>query len=475
VLRRVQPLVWVGGIAAVLWLLLPDGAPNYDTLYALLWGDELAHGQGPDYGTRPPTPHPLADVWGAVVSPLGSVGATTATTVLAYLALAVIGYLVYRLGALWFDRAIGALAALLVLTRAPFLSNGLRAFVDIPYVTLALGALLIESRRPRAGWPVLALLAVAGLLRPEAWLFSFAYLLYMLLERDPAASRWRPRLRREVGGRELAGLAALAAAAPVAWAIFDLATTGEPLYSFTATRDTVEILGRHTGPIELITYGPHQLVQATGEAGLLIAAVGIGLALAFLRGRAVVACVGLVLAAAAFALLACAGLAIISRYMLLGTALLCIFGAVALLGWRLLPREGTPWRRRWQLIAAALLVVFLATAPRQERDVAQVADVLAEEEKIGDDLRALADSGGFATTCRPISVPGVQAVPRLALWLDERPRAFVIAGEGERAAAGYFLAPASDEAALHYGSAQPPAGFRPAARNRSWRLYRRCD
>ena len=101
--------------------------------------------------------------------------------VVAYLSLGLVGYLVYRLGSLWFDRPIGAVAALIVLSRAPYLSNGLRAYVDLPYIALCLGALLIETRKPRAGWPVLALLALAGLLRPEAWLFSLAYLAYLLL------------------------------------------------------------------------------------------------------------------------------------------------------------------------------------------------------------------------------------------------------------------------------------------------------
>ena len=63
---------------------------------------------------------------------------------------------------------------------------------------------MIETRRPRAGWPVLALLALAGLLRPEAWLFSFAYLAYLVLsiladgrdESSPAAvSAHRRKLR----------------------------------------------------------------------------------------------------------------------------------------------------------------------------------------------------------------------------------------------------------------------------------------
>ena len=43
-----------------------------------------------------------------------------------------------------------------------------------------LGAVLVEVRRPRAGAPVLALLALAGLLRPEAWVFSGLYWLYIV-------------------------------------------------------------------------------------------------------------------------------------------------------------------------------------------------------------------------------------------------------------------------------------------------------
>jgi hypothetical protein len=349
VVRKVQPLLWVGAIAGALWLLIPSGAPNYDTLYALLWGNELAHGEGPDYGVQPPTPHPLGDAWGVIVAPLGAVGASTATTVVAYLALAATAYLVYRLGALWFDRPIGVVAALIVLTRAPFLSNGLRAFVDLPYIAMVLAALLIETRRPRAGWPVLVLLAFAGLLRPEAWLFSAVYLAYLLFERDPDPGPRKLRLRGDLKGWARARLAALAAAAPTIWACFDLITAGSPVYSFTATRSTVDSLGRHTGPVELIVYSPHQLVQAMGWAGLIASGVGIVLAVSLLRKRARIGFTAAVIAGVAFAVLACAGLAIISRYMMLGSALLCVFCATALLGWRLLPPSDS-WRRRWQLI-----------------------------------------------------------------------------------------------------------------------------
>ncbi|HET7486223.1 MAG TPA: hypothetical protein VFJ64_12730, partial [Solirubrobacterales bacterium] len=182
------PAAWVAAVTAALLLVFPTGFPNYDTIYALVWGRELAHGISPDYGAAlPPTPHPLADLLGMVTTPLGD-GAITVTMIVAYISLGLIGYLIYRLGSLWFDRPIGAIAALIVLTRAPYLSNGLRAYVDLPYIALSLGALLIETRKPRAGWPVLSLLALAGLLRPEAWLFSIAYVIYLALSPSEAST-----------------------------------------------------------------------------------------------------------------------------------------------------------------------------------------------------------------------------------------------------------------------------------------------
>ena len=132
-LRRLAvPAAWTAALAAALWAIFPFGFPNYDTVYLLVWGSELADGLSPDAGAPlAPTPHPLGELWGIAVSPLGD-GSADATMVVAYLALGAIGYLVYRLGALWFDRWIGVAAAAIVLTRAPFLSNGLRAYVDLP-------------------------------------------------------------------------------------------------------------------------------------------------------------------------------------------------------------------------------------------------------------------------------------------------------------------------------------------------------
>jgi hypothetical protein len=484
--RALILLAWVGGTAAALLIIFPVGFPNYDTIYALLWGREIAHGMSPDYGAAlPPTPHPLADLLGVVTTPLGE-GAITVTMVVAYLSLGLVAYLVYRLGALWFDGPIGVVAALIVLTRAPYLSNGLRAYVDLPYIALCLGALAIETRRPRAGWPVLALLALAGLLRPEAWLFSLAYLAYLALrvERasEPARESWRLRWRRERGTRELAGLAALAAAAPVGWAVFDWITAGDPTYSFSGTRDTVETLNRQTGPVDLVLYGPRRLGEVLQWPGAVGAVGGVVLCLAFLRRRAAIGVAAAVLALAAFAILACAGLAVIPRYTMLAAAVLAVFCAAALLGWRLL-EPANPWRRRWQLFAFAVALMFAIWIPNQYDLDSRVDSDLSNQAEIESDLADLADSPAFAAACGPITVPNHRAIPRLAFRLDLKPSELVSSTEERPPRRGLFLKPASpfvvhnfilDPNEPGHVRTQVPPGFRLVTGNDSWLLYRKC-
>ncbi len=487
------PAAWVGGISAALLILFPTGFPNYDTIYALVWGRELAHGVSPDYGAAlPPTPHPLSDLLGMVTTPLGD-GAITVTMIVAYVSLALVGYLVYRLGSLWFDRPIGAVAAAIVLTRAPFLSNGLRAYVDVPYIVLVLAALVMETRKPRAGWPVLTLLALAGLLRPEAWLFSIAYWLWLALD-SPSLRRKLSYLsgkgsaakliwRGERSSRELAWLALLALAGPLCWVLFDGITTGNFLYSLTGTQETVETLKRHTGPVDLVLWGPRALGEVLQWPGMVGAAGGIVLAIAFLRQRAMLGFVAIVLALGAFALLAAAGLAIIARYTMLGGAILAIFVAVGLLGWRLLESDH-PWRKRWQVFAGAVALMFVLWLPNQWDLDSTVHEDLSDQGTIERDLSDLVDAGAFAKPlCGPIAVPNHRAIPRLAFNLDVKPTAIVSASEDGVPRRGYFLKPASPFV-IHNFILDPndptrfsltvPEGFQQVAANDSWVLFRRC-
>ena len=494
------PAAWVAAVTAVLLLVFPVGFPNYDTIYALVWGRELAHGMSPDVGSAlPPTPHPLTELIGLVTTPLGD-GAITVTMVLAYASLGLIGFFVYRLGAIWFDRWIGAVGAAIVLTRAPFLSNGLRAYIDLPYIALCLAALLVEAKRPRAGWPVLALLALAGLLRPEAWLFAGVYWLYLTLELRPQRSTgrehpymegkrpivkflgWEMGWRGERGTAGLVWLAALAVAGPVLWVLFDAITAGDPFYSWTGTKETVETLERQTGPVDLVLYGPRRLGEVLQWPGMVGAFGGLALGLAFLRRRSALGAVAVVLALGAFAILACGGLAILPRYTMLAAAILAIFAAVGLLGWRLL-EPGHPWRRRWQLFAGLVALMFVVWAPNQWDLDARVDTDLTNQARIEGDLTALVDEGAFEPLCGPVAVPNHRAVPRLAFGLDVRPTRIVSASEEAVPARGYFVAPA-DDFVIHNFILDPndptdfglevPAGFEEVTRNESWIVYRNC-
>ncbi|HEY3971277.1 MAG TPA: hypothetical protein VGL79_07740, partial [Solirubrobacteraceae bacterium] len=104
--------------AVALWLITGVGFVNYDTLYGLVWGQQLTRGETPEYGLPiAPTPHPLVELLGIPLAPLGASAATAITVALAFLALAACGWIVYRLGSVWFGRAAGILAALILLTR----------------------------------------------------------------------------------------------------------------------------------------------------------------------------------------------------------------------------------------------------------------------------------------------------------------------------------------------------------------------
>jgi hypothetical protein len=209
-------------VAVAVLVLYDQGLPNYDLAYALSWGAQIASGHAPSYGVPlPPTPHPLTNLLGMVLSPLGA-AATAGATLLGALAFGALGALAYAVGRELAGALTGVAAAALVVTRDSLLFWGSLDYLDIPYCALVLGAIFVELRGRRAP-VVLALLAVAGLLRPEAWLLSGAYLVWVW---------WRDGRRSPS-----AGLIALTAAAPVLWVAGDLVTTGRRLYSFTLTHE----------------------------------------------------------------------------------------------------------------------------------------------------------------------------------------------------------------------------------------------
>jgi hypothetical protein len=459
--RRGKAIAWTLVLGLVAWALAGRGLVNYDTLYALVWGRDLAHGALPDYDVSlAPTPHPLATLVGAILSVLGAQGSIDATIVLAFVFLGALAWVTYRLGSAWINPAAGALAAAIVLTRRPVLDFGSRAYVDVPYLTLVLGALLIETRRPRAGAPVLALLGLAGLIRPEAWLFSGAYLVWL----------W-------VGGVRDPRLWALAAAAPLLWALSDLIVTGDPLHSLTGTRDTAQRLDRITGLDEVPGTVPRRLGEILREPVLFGAAGGGLLALAFLRRRVALGAAAGVIAMVAFCVLAAAGLPILGRYLLAPAAILAIFCGAGAFGWAELPR-GHPWRRRWAWFGAITLVGLVVFIPPQIDRIDSLRSALRIQDGIQDDLHDLTPR----FPCTPVTVPNHRPVPLLALWLDVAPDRIAVAQE-RRPRRGTYVVPSSARVARRYildprdvdpRIPPPPPGFRPIGSNASWRAFADC-
>ena len=449
---RAAALVPLG--AALAYALIQAGFLNYDTAYALLWGGDLAHGRVPDTDIPlAPTAHPLATLLGVILTPFGDAGQPIWVAI-AFLALGAVGWLCFELASHWFGTAAGVVAAVLILTRIPLLSFGVRAYVDIPYVALALGAILAEARGPKPRL-TLSLLALAGLLRPEAWLLSLAYVAY----------------RRDIR------LLPLALSAPVLWALYDLALTGDPLHSLTDTRHGAEVLERTTGLTAVPTVAPRRLGEILRVDGLFAAAAGGLLVLAFMRGKARLPIAAGFASIAAFCVLAVAGLPILGRYLLLPAALLAIFAGAGAFGWTRLPRDH-PWRRRWAAIGAVAILLFAVFTPSQADRIHNLHDAMVTQRDILADLHDI--TGDF--TCRPVAVPNHRPVPHIALWTGIPPSQ-IVSAQLERPTRGVYVAPANRRVERNFTldphdpkrlTAQVPPGFTEAARNASWVVYARC-
>jgi hypothetical protein len=504
--RLATPAAIVVG-AVLLRAIAGVGFVNYDTLYALAWGGQLSRGSTPAYGVPiAPTPHPLVEILGVVLAPLGPHGVLEVTVALAFLALSACAWVVYALGARWFGRAAGALAALLLITRVPVLSYGVRAYIDVPYLLLVLGALLAEFRQPRAGWPVLALLLLAGLLRPEAWVFSGLYWLYLI-----AWPVWRGRAdgvswTHEHTPRQLAGLTLLAASAPLVWVLSDLLITGDPVWSLTNTQHTAEILDRVTGIANVPEYIPRRIGEILSPPVLAGAALGGVLSLWWLlaparsssgrpdggtaggaddrltraaAGTRVGATAGIV-AVVVFAAFATVGLPINTRYAFLAAAILCVFCGAGVFGWTLLDRDD-PRRRWWMAGGLIVLVGLIAYIPAQYHSARRELNKLAEQQHIEDDLVALVRDHEIGLECGPVEVPNHAPIPLLSLYLKTSP-VNVISAQVHQIEYGTYVDPASIEVEEDYVLDQKdphlpvsvPPGFSESATNRSWLIFKRC-
>ncbi|MDQ3934619.1 MAG: glycosyltransferase family 39 protein [Actinomycetota bacterium] len=476
--RRIGPVAAVLAIAFLARLAYGVGDIGYDASYAMLWGHELADGRMPDYDhPGSPTPHPLANLASVPVSLLGE-GAWEAMVAITFVALGALVWGAYRLGSEIFSPPVGALFALILGTRPLLVNETLEAFVDVPFLALIVWGAVLEVRRPRRGMAVLLLVAAAGLLRPEGWLFAGAYGLYLML-----GAGWRERLR-------VAGLVAIA---PVVWALTDLAVEGDPLFSLHGTQRIAEEVFRPRGLENAVTALP-EFLEAVLRTPLLVGGLaGIVLGMWLLYERSLIPAAITAVGMATFVALGIADLPLLSRYVLPSAIGLALFAALVLGG----PGHASGRLRTAWIAGGAVLAVLVALdVPATYDLIEQQRSLTGDRHALHDDLRELARAGpvrAAATACPPVVVEDARMLPHVAVALERDPTR--VHRRGRRAPRrGTFLRPRNAGVARLYqlGPARyvdrrlatartfqrrqlgAPPGFREVALNESWAVYSSC-
>jgi hypothetical protein len=369
--------------------------PNYDSYYSLIWGRELLHAHLPTFDVyRAPTEHPLALVFGAALALLGRGG--DRVMVLATMAsLVVLAMGMYRLGRAAFTPVVGLIAGALLLTRFDFPFLAARAYIDIPYLAFVVWAAALEVERPRRGMPVLVLLFLASLMRPEAWLIAGLYVLWIGW-RAP----WPDRIR----------YAAVAAAGPLIWVAVDTIATGHPLFSLTHTNGLAEELGRNQGLSQVPSATWNFLLSLDKLPVLLAAGLGLLIAIWLTPRRAIIPALLLVLGIATFFMVGVAGLSIINRYLLVPSLMIMVFAAVALGGWSMLRSGAVQWLWAGAAVAMVLGGAIYTTAHLKSRVFTENLTFRGDSHRA---LVALLDDPKVraALRCGPLSVPNHKLIP----------------------------------------------------------------
>lgn len=461
--RALQATLTVLAVALGLRLFYGPSYLNYDAIYSLLWAADVWNGFTPSYeGFISPTPHPLQTGVSMFALPLGDYG-DSAIVALVLLSFGWLIWLTYRLGARLFSSPVGVVAALLIFSRAAFHKNALVAYQDIPFVMFVVWAVLLEVERPRRGWPVLVLLGLAGLLRPEAWALAALYFIYLFSALGTSA-----RLRA----------AALASVGPVVWSLTDFLVTGNPLHSLQGTSDLAAQLDRPRS-IDVAPFWTAKFLGFTlREAAMIGVPTGMFFAWRHARRPGALPLFVTVLLCAIFISSTLVGLPLIARYVLTPAVLLSLFFGLAVFGWKLLEPEH-PERRIWQgaaVVVALLSAGFFVVQDRVlYRDLNERIDHIYS---IQHDIRVLAQApvvDQLADTCGRISTTDHRPVPYLRYWRGTEPGSVQSREDPDHPLRDLIMFPASPAIAQRFydkpPELTPPAGFKQVYFNNSWRIY----
>jgi hypothetical protein len=465
-LRRWLPAAaTIVGVAVAMRVVYDPWYMNYDARYALLWARDVAHGFNPDFlAFAAPTPHPLSTALSALALPFGTSGSEVVVW-LVMLGFGALVWLSYALGARLFNPWVGVVTALVVATRPAILRDTLLDYQDVWFEALIVGAAVLEAGRRRRGVPVLAVLALAGLLRPEAWVLSGVYWLYL----------WRGATPRQ---RAL--YAAIVASAPLLWALMDLIVTGDALHSLHGTADLARENDRRRGVGQV----PKWTVQYFAYTLRWPLAIGIPIGLAFSwrhrRREGMLPLAVVVAMTAVFAIGPIFGLPLIGRYIRTPAIFLAVFYGAAVASWLLL-RPGTRERRIWIGLAAVAAIASLAWLPSQVDMLRAIHTRSVREGALYSDLRALAEAPAVRSAvdrCGPITTTDHRPVPYLRWWLDGDPGSVRTTENHAARRSQLLLTPRRTFVPRWFyqqnitWAAQPrPAGWRTLHQNRSWRIY----
>jgi hypothetical protein len=458
--RLALPAGVIAGIAVLMHLVYGPWYLNYDARYALLWAGDLWNGERPDYGTPyAPTPHPLQTAVSFMVDPFPA--SDQLVTWIVLLSFGALVWLVYRLGAELFSPWAGIVAAAVVATRPALERDALLAYQDIPFAALIVAAVLLEARRPRRGVPVLAVLAVAGLLRPEAWFLSGLYVLYLW----PAMS-----------ARMRIAICAIAASAPAIWMLSDLLISHDALHSLHGTAALADEQDRRRH-VDQVPYWTAQYFGFTLREPILLG-LPIGLAFAWIhrRRRGALPIVVAVAMTAVFAIGPLFGLPLIGRYLRTPAILLTLFYGLAVCGWALLP-DGRD-RRRWLAAGMLALAFSVAVLPWHVGMLNGLHTRIAREGKLYGDLRALGEAPAVRASfekCPMLTAADHRPIPYLRYWLDGDPGSVNTLENDDRDLRTMLVVPRRTFYARRFYKENfppvPETNMRLVYENRSWRAY----
>ncbi|MET0551722.1 MAG: hypothetical protein ABW221_01715 [Vicinamibacteria bacterium] len=406
--RLLPPVATVVGVAVLLKLIYGPWYLNYDARYALLWARDALRGLSPEYKADfAPTPHPLETAASLLAVPFGQGGAVLMSWLI-LLAFGLLVWLTYRLGAELFHPAVGVVAALVVLSRPALERDALLGYQDTAFAVLIVLAVLLEARRPRRGEAVLALLAVAGLMRPEAWVLGGLYFLWMWPRADTA---------------QRARLLGLTVLAPVVWAVTDAIVTGDPLHSLHGTADLAEAVDRRRDIVDAPYWTAQYYGYSLREPLVIGIPVGLFFAWRFRRREAILPLVVVAAMTLVFMIGPAFGLPLIGRYVRTPSVLLTLFYGLAVCGFLTLddPRA----RRLWMWIGiacAGLSIVFLPW------HVGMLADLERRLDRDGAMYAALRDTAHDPAVRRAVEECGgritatdYRPLPHLRWWLGTDP------------------------------------------------------